>query len=93
MPIYLRALTEKSAEQAVRDAIITQTEQKAAEDDYHRKGAIGIKTIEDEQTSDELPVPIKEIEPQIIADTPLQAEQQQFLDDADPDMPAEDNSG
>ena len=93
MPIYLRALTEKSAEQAVRDAIIAQTEQQAAEDDYHRKGAIGIKTIEDEQTSDELPVPIKEVEPQIIADTPLQAEQQQFLDDADPDMPAEDNSG
>jgi segregation and condensation protein A len=94
MPIYLRALTEKSAEQAVHNAVIAQTEQETdTGDGYHRKDAIGIKAIEDKQTSDKLPVPIKEVKPQIIADTSLQVEQQQFLDDAKPGVPAEDNSG
>ena len=38
MPIYLRALTEESAEQAVHNAIIAQAEQKTeAGDDYQRK--------------------------------------------------------
>jgi segregation and condensation protein A len=94
MPIYLRALTEKSAEQAVHNAIIAQIEQQTETgDDYQRKNGIPIKTIEDRQTSDKPPVPIKEIEPEIIVDTSLEVEQQQFLDDANPDVPADDSSG
>jgi segregation and condensation protein A len=82
MPIYLRALTDKPAEQAVHNAIIAQTEQKTeTADDYQQKSAIPIEAIEDRQSSAEPPVPIKEIEPEITADTPSQIEQQQFSDD------------
>ena len=51
MPIYLRALTDEPAEQAVHNAIIAQTEQKTeTADDYQRKSAIPIEAIEDRQS-------------------------------------------
>ena len=95
MPIYLRALTEKAAEQAVHNAIIAQTEQKAGTgDDYQRKNAIPIKAIEDRQTSAKPPVAIKETEPEMTADTPLQIEQQQFSDnDKSAGVPADNKNG
>ena len=95
MPIYLRALTNEPAEQAVHNAIIAQIEQKTeTADDYQRKNAIPIEAIEDRQTSAEPPVPIKKIEPKIIADTPLQIEQQQFSDNNEnPGISAHNKSG
>jgi len=81
MPIYLRALTDEPAEQAVHNAIIAQTEQKAAQDDHHQKGAVPIKTIEDKQISAAPPVPIKEIRAETVTDAPLQLEQQQEVND------------
>jgi hypothetical protein len=89
MPIYLRSLTDEPAEQAVHNAIITQTEQKTADDDYHRKDVIPIKTIEDKQIFAEPPVPIKEIKAEPTADIPLQVEQQQGFNDGESNLPAD----
>jgi segregation and condensation protein A len=82
MPVYLRALTNEPAEQAVHNAIFAQTGQKTgAGDDYRQENAIPIETVPDRQTPAQPPVPIKEIEPEIIADTESQIQQQQFSDD------------
>ncbi len=93
MPIYLRALTDEPAEQAVHNAIVTQAEQKTGVDDYQRKDTIGIKTIEDKQTGRPPPVPIEEIAAESPADIPLQVERKQGLNDENPAPGPEDNSG
>jgi segregation and condensation protein A len=93
MPIYLRALTDEPAEQAVHNAIIAQTEQKAAQDDYHQKGAVPIKTIEDKQISAAPPVPIKEIRAETVTDAPLQLEQQQEVNDESSGLSAGNEDG
>jgi hypothetical protein len=93
MPIYLRALTDEPAEQAVHNAVIAQTEQKAAQDDYHQKGAVPIKTIEDKQISAAPPVPIKEIRAETVTDAPLQLEQQQEVNDESPGLSAGNEDG
>lgn len=86
MPIYLRALTDEPAEQAVHNAMIAQTEQKTAE-------TIPIQTIEDKQTPAKPPVPIMTIQPQTTADVPLQLQQQQELTEEPPAEAADDNNG
>jgi segregation and condensation protein A len=94
MPIYLKALTDEPAEQAVHNATLAQIEQETKTgNDYQRESAIPIETIEGKRTSDELPVPIKEIEPQIIVNTPLQVEQQQVLSDENGNLSADNNNG
>jgi segregation and condensation protein A len=94
MPIYLRALTDEPAEQAVQNAILVQVEEESeTSDDYQQQNVIPIETIEVKQTSDEPLVPIKEIEPKIAVDTPLQVEQKQVLDDENGNLTAEDNAG
>jgi segregation and condensation protein A len=94
MPVYLRALTEEPAEQAVHNAILAQIEQQTeTSDDYQRKNAIPIVTIEDKQTFAEPPVPIKEIKAEPAADVPLQVEQQQEFNDGESGLPAGDNGG
>jgi segregation and condensation protein A len=84
MPIYLRSLTNEPAEQAVRNAIIMQTEQKTA---------IPIETIEDKQPGVKPPVPIKEIRAEPSVDVPLQVEQQQDVNDENSGLAADSNRG
>ncbi|MGB8226118.1 MAG: segregation/condensation protein A [Sedimentisphaerales bacterium] len=93
MPIYLRALTDEPAEQAVHNAIITQTEQKTAEENNQQKAAIPIKTIEDKQPGAEPPVPIKEIRAEPSVDIPLQVEQQQDVNDESSGLTADSGRG
>ena len=93
MPIYLRSLTDEPAEQAVHNAILTQTGQKTAEDDYQQKDAIPIKTIEDKQPAAEPPVSIKEIGAEMAADKPLQVEQQQDVNDENTGLPVDEGGG
>ncbi|MGA2914445.1 MAG: segregation/condensation protein A [Sedimentisphaerales bacterium] len=82
MPIYLRALTDVPAEQAVQNAILAQTEQQLnIQEQKNAIPAIPIKTVEDKQTTGKPTVPIKEIEPEPVVDAPLQVEQQQGLND------------
>ena len=61
--------------------------------DYQQQNVIPIETIEAKQTSEKPLVPIKEIEPGIIIDTPLQVEQKQVLDDENSNLSAENNNG
>jgi segregation and condensation protein A len=94
MPIYLRTLTDEPAEQAVQNAIMAQIEEETEiSDNYQRQNVIPIETIEAKQTSEKPPVPIKEIEPEIAVDTPLQVEQEQLLDDENGDVTAENDNG
>ena len=93
MPIYLRALTDEPAEQAVSNAIFMQTEQKAAEENNQLKAAIPIETIEDKQPGVEPAVPIKEIEAESSVDIPLQVEQQQDVNDENPGLAADSGRG
>jgi segregation and condensation protein A len=82
MPIYLRALTDEPAEQAVHNAIMTQIERESETgDDYQQHNAIPIKTVEENHVPDKPPVPIQEIAPQVTADVPLYVEEKQALGD------------
>jgi segregation and condensation protein A len=92
MPIYLRALTDEPAEQAVHNAILAQTEQKTENDEYQQKQPVPIQTIQDKHTSSAPSVPIKEIAIIPAAEDSLQVKQQQEVDNRDTAMPA-DGSG
>jgi segregation and condensation protein A len=83
MPIYLRALTQEPAEQAVHNAIMTQIEQQTQTRSVEpsKNETVPIKSIEEKETQNKPPVPIKEIEAQTAADIPLQVEQQQEIND------------
>lgn len=81
MPIYLRALTQEPAEQAVHNAIIAQTEQQEIREKKITAPTIPIKTIEEKHPAPNQPVPIKEITPAPTVEIPLQVEQQQGLKD------------
>ncbi|MCX5632552.1 MAG: segregation/condensation protein A [Phycisphaerae bacterium] len=93
MPIYLRSLTDEPAEQAVHNAILTQTEQKTAEENNQQKAAIPIETIEDKQPEAEPPVPIKEIRAEPSVDIPLQVEQRQDVNDENSGLAADNGRG
>ncbi len=91
--IIAQAEQSASAKATSDKKVASTSSPRAAQDDYHRKDTIPIKTIEDKQISAELPVPIKEISAKSVADVPLQVEQQQGLNGENSGLPAEDNNG
>ncbi|MBN1786857.1 MAG: segregation/condensation protein A [Sedimentisphaerales bacterium] len=92
MPIYLRALTDEPAEQAVQNAIFAQAQEESEiSEEYSQQGMIPIESVEPKPASIEPPVPIRDIEPKTTVDEPLEVEQKQLLDDENVGFGDEDN--
>ncbi|MDD5135042.1 MAG: segregation/condensation protein A [Phycisphaerae bacterium] len=93
MPIYLRPLTDEPAEQAVRGAMISQTQQTEAEEADQPQNHIAIEEIENKQTTAEPVVPIEEYEISASDNSALDLDRQEVISEQDSGITEDDKSG
>jgi segregation and condensation protein A len=82
MPIYLRSLTDVPAEHAVKNAILSQTEQYQQESPENQSvNEVAIEEIKDKQFSDTPAIPIEEYQPQTSPEAALEIDSQEVIKD------------
>jgi segregation and condensation protein A len=90
MPIYLRPLTDEPAEQAVRNAILSQVQQTETEQANQAQNIVPVEEIENKQTAAEPVVPIEEYEISASDNSALHLDRQEVISEQDSEITGDD---